>query len=204
MALKIIKKLNRFHGLYTPRRVMEASLFLSLFIHIILFSAFQKVFHFNWETEELRTYQVELIRPPVEEADTERADDDQPDHILKPDGIDTDVAQETISLETRDRRYVSYARVIKKEIMHQWVYPQEARANLVEGSIMVLFSLASDGEMTRTEVIRGSGHEILDREVVRAIRDAAPFPPFPGSIKVKRLNIRATFDYRLTARNGPE
>jgi TonB family protein len=204
MALKIIKKLNRYPGLHTPKRVMEASLIFSLFIHIILFSAFQKVFPFNWEKEELRTYRVELIRPPVEEADTEGIADDRFDHILKPDSIDTDVAQETISLETRDKRYVSYARVIKKEIMRQWAYPPEARENLIEGSLMVLFSLTSDGEMTRTEVTRGSGYEILDREVLRAIRDAAPFPPFPGSITVKRLNIKATFDYRLASQKGPE
>ena len=53
--------------------------------------------------------------------------------------------------------------------------------------------------MTHISIIETSGHDILDKEVIRAINNAAPFPSFPGSITVKRLNIKATFDYRLTS-----
>ncbi|HJX34014.1 MAG TPA: TonB family protein, partial [Desulfatiglandales bacterium] len=56
-----------------------------------------------------------------------------------------------------------------------------------------------DGKMTYVNITQGSGHDILDQEVIRAINSAAPFPPFPESITAKRLNINATFNYRLTS-----
>jgi outer membrane biosynthesis protein TonB len=39
---------------------------------------------------------------------------------------------------------------------------------------------------------------VLDREAERAIQSAAPFPPFPSTISVSRLNINVSFDYTLT------
>jgi len=53
--------------------------------------------------------------------------------------------------------------------------------------------------MTQIKIEQGSGHEILDREVLRAIKASLPFPSFPASIKVARLNIKAQFDYRLSS-----
>ena len=84
--------------------------------------------------------------------------------------------------------------------MQHWKYPPEARARLIEGSLMVIFSLIRDGKMTRIDVIKPSSHKILDEEVLLAINKAVPFPPFPDSITVKILNIKATFDYRLTTK----
>jgi TonB family protein len=48
------------------------------------------------------------------------------------------------------------------------------------------------------EITRSSGHEVLDREAERAAQSAAPFPPFPSTITVSRLNINVSFDYTLS------
>ncbi|MBN1106860.1 MAG: energy transducer TonB [Deltaproteobacteria bacterium] len=179
---------------------MRLSLGASLLIHVILLLSLQEAFPIPWLTEGLRTYTVELIRPPVEDLGEEMAShaeigpvrDDRP--VPPPDD------QETITLDTQDKRYVSYARVIKERIMHHWRYPPEARLNLVEGRLTVLFSLTRAGHATRVDILRPSGFPILDQEAMRAIRAAAPFPPFPEHVTVGRLNIEASFDYRLTAR----
>jgi protein TonB len=84
--------------------------------------------------------------------------------------------------------------------MYQWTYPAEAKELLMEGSLMVIFSLNRDGTMIQIKVNKLSGYEILDKEAIRAIRSAAPFPPFPEHVTASRLNIRANFDYRITAR----
>ena len=76
----------------------------------------------------------------------------------------------------------------------------EAKSYLIEGKLMVLFSLVSEGDMVQIKIIEPSGHEILDKEAIRAIRAAAPFPPFPEHIPLRRLNIKASFVYRLTAK----
>jgi protein TonB len=84
--------------------------------------------------------------------------------------------------------------------MQNWRYPPEARAYLIEGTLVILFSITKDGNMTHIAITETSGHEILDQEVIRAINKAVPFPRFPESISVKRLNINARFDYRLSSK----
>ena len=178
---------------------MRISLIISFFFHIIIVLAFQTAFPLHWPGEELRAYRVELIRPPTEGMDDEipetggvRANkESQPSQAND---------QDTISLDTKDERYITYARIIKNRIMQHWIYPPEARGNLVEGKLIVIFSLSKNGNMTRVEINQTSGHEILDKEALRAIRDAAPFPTFPEHITVSQLNINANFDYRLTSK----
>ena len=182
---------------------MKASLTLSFLLHIILVLAFQKAFPLQWNLEPLRTYAVELIRPSVEDIDM-----DEPSQTLREDlkqEEDTSPldAQDTISLDTKDKRYVSYAKIIKGEIMRHWRYPPQARAYLIEGSLTALFTLSRNGAMTQIRITKVSGQEILDKEVIRAINKAAPFPPFPSSVTVSRLNIQANFDYRLTSKQTP-
>ena len=69
----------------------------------------------------------------------------------------------------------------------------------MEGTSHVLFSLSRDGQLVGVSVVGSSGHEILDQEGIDTIARAAPFPPFPDSITVGRLNINVSFGYRLTA-----
>lgn len=180
--------------------IMRISLLVSLILHLIMLFTFQKAFPGYWATEDLRTYRVELLRPPVQDIDTDATSDTD---IAKIDGEEKSapkVEQDTISLDTEDKRYVTYARLVKERIMQQWRYPPEAKENLIEGRLIVLFSLKEDGTVIQISLLKPSGHDILDREAARAISAAVPFPPFPKQVMVKRLNIKATFDYRMTTR----
>jgi len=179
--------------------IMRVTLIISFTAHLILLLAFQGAFPLIDVPAELRTYRVTLVRPPVEDlepydTETNLAPMQQQEEAPPSEG------EYTISLDTEDKQYVSYARVIKERIMGHWVYPPEARKHLVEGNLMAVFSLDPAGRMIQVEVTRASGYEILDKEAVRAISTAAPFPPLPEHIRLKRLNIKAAFDYRLTSR----
>ena len=100
-----------------PRRVMKVSLIVSFFIHIIILIAFQSAFPMYWQNTELRTYMIEMIRPPIENTGDVDVSGATLDHLKgKEESIDNQ-DQDTISLDTKDKRYVSYAHVIKKEIM---------------------------------------------------------------------------------------
>jgi len=199
MALKTVKSLNNSLTLFGPSVSMKASLFISLIFHIIILLIFQDAFPSYRNNEELRTYRVDFIRPPVEDIDSEDSPGDIIDHTEEKGSPVADSYEDTISIDTKDKRYVSYTSLIKKGIMDHWTYPTEALISLVQGRITVLFSLEGDGKMTYVNITQGSGHDILDQEVIRAINSAAPFPPFPESITAKRLNINATFNYRLTS-----
>ena len=82
--------------------------------------------------------------------------------------------------------------------MGHWVYPEAAWKNLIEGDVLVLFALNRQGHLNDIRILRPSAEKTLDQEVVRAIRTAAPFPPFPDSVAVTTLKIKANFAYRLT------
>lgn len=178
---------------------MGVSVAASLLIHVLLFVSLQKAFPVSWITENMRTYQVELLRPPVVDLDREVGPGAE---ILPAEGETENPAredQETISLDTEDQRYVSFARAIKERIARQWKYPPDARSNLIEGRLKVLFSLTRTGGLSRVQVVEPSGFPALDQEAVRAVRAASPYPPFPEHVTVGRLNIDAKFEYRLTA-----
>jgi TonB family protein len=162
--------------------------------------SFQRVFPFYWDIEEYRTYEVEFIRAPVEDLNLDDEAGAGQTRLDEKNEEDIADVQDTISLDTKDKRYISYANIVKVRISKHWVYPAQAKEYLLEGMVKTLFSLERDGKMTRISIIKGSGYEILDNEVIRAITNAAPFPPFPDSISVTRLNIKADFDYRITTK----
>jgi len=197
MALKMPAK---WKSKTSPPLIMRISLVVSFLFHVVLLLSFQDAFPLYTDPEDLRTYEVELIRPPVEDMDREekgQIDIAKPKEEPKPPADET---EETISLDTDDKRYVDYAGMIRERLKAHWSYPPEARNQLLEGNLVVLFSLNREGVLTRLEISRSSEHEILDREAERAIRHASPFPPFPEHITVSRLNVEASFDYRITAR----
>ena len=180
--------------------IMRICLMISVLFHVVLLLSFRDAFPLYTDPEDLRTYEVELLRPPVEDMDRqEKADADIEKLKEEPKPVPEET-QETISLDTDDKRYVTYARVIKERIMAHWSYPQEARNNLLEGRLLAVFSLNKEGSLTRLDIRESSGYDILDREAARAIRNASPFPPFPEHITVSRLNVQATFDYYITAK----
>jgi TonB family protein len=199
MSLIIRKSLINSLSLISPAAVMKVSLLISFIFHVIILLVFQNAFPFYENNGDLRTYKVDFIRPPVEDIDNGDSPRDLIEDVEENETPVADSFQDTISLDTKDKRYVSYTSLIKKEIMNQWRYPTEALTHLIEGRLTVLFSIASDGNMTYISITEASGHDVLDKEVIRAINSAVPFPPFSESIIVKRLNIKATFDYRLTS-----
>ena len=201
MALRMIKT-GIDASVHQTERILRLCLIVSLVFHAVLVFTLQTAFPTYLTGEDLRIYRVDLIRPPVEDLDM----DVKPDtDISKPQEpvasqASSEDSQETISLDTDDKRYVSYAQAIKERIAGQWKYPQEARKKKLEGRLVALFSLNREGALTRLDITKTSGHEVLDREAERAIQSAAPFPPFPSTITVSRLNINVSFDYTLTAK----
>jgi TonB family protein len=199
MALITGLKKNRAYTFPNGRVIIRISMIVSLLFHAGILIITQKAFPINWFPEPLRTYHVELLRPPVDPIDdNEEADADlakiKPDEKAQP-----AEAEDTISLDTKDKRYTSYAKLIKARLMKHWEYPREARENLIEGKVLIVFSLSRQGHLEEIRILQPSGYDVLNKEAERAIRSAAPFPPFPGSVTVARLNIKADFAYLLTA-----
>ena len=200
MAPRMTKRWRIDTSAINTGMIMRVSLIISFFLHILILITFQKAFPLHWAVTDLRTYRVELIRPPVENLDTAERPDADLTETPEEETPAPDDSQDTISLDTKDKRYITYAAAIKERISAHWIYPEEAKENLIEGQLTVLFSLNRQGQLADITYLSGSGFAILDEEAARAIRSAAPFPSFPTHITVNRLNVKATFDYRITAR----
>lgn len=101
--------------------------------------------------------------------------------------------ERTVSLDSQDSRYASYLLGVKRRIEGLWGYPPEARG--LTGNLVVTFGISRDGRLKDLQLAETSGLAPLDNEAMRAIREAAPFAPFPERLRFERLNIRAAFFY---------
>lgn len=186
---------------WNTAKILRVSIVVSLLLHVFLILGFHKSLLLPGLGEEVRIYEVELLRPKVEDPGADKLTRSDLARINKEQQEKTQQAeQETISLDTRDKRYVTYAKVIKERVQSHWQYPRQARDNLIEGKLTVMFSLNPGGHLLEVGIIKPSGFEILDQGAIEGITRAAPFPPIPSHINVKRLNVVARFDYRLTAK----
>ena len=104
--------------------------------------------------------------------------------------------EETVNLNTKEFKYISYFLKIKRKIQMVWSYPRDSYNRGEAGKVLVMMSLDSTGKLVDVSVLKSSGFERLDKEATSAIITAAPYPPFPQSWgALKKLNIRVVFAY---------
>lgn len=107
-------------------------------------------------------------------------------------------AEATVSLDSQELKYVSYLSKIKKKIEPRWHYPESAQDIGLQGKLSLYFSIGHDGHLDKLELLNSSGHILLDEEALKAVREAAPYHPLPDKLNIARLNIMATFEYRIS------
>ncbi len=179
------------------KRIIFITFLLSIIIHVGVIIAFQGIFPFSIFKTKLRTYKVDLIRPPIKEIKKNSKKSDPAISQIHSE-LPLETKEATISLDTKDPTYHPYTKVIKEKIFNYWIYPLSAQQNFIQGSLLIVFKLDKNGNLIKCNIDRSSGHEILDTHAIKAIRLANPFPPFPENIMVQFLNINASFTYQLT------
>ena len=75
-------------------------------------------------------------------------------------------------------------RTIRERIQAAVVYPPLARMRRLEGVAQVRFAIAADGSPLALELAGSTGHAILDRAALAAVRAAAPLPWVYGRLEV--------------------
>lgn len=103
----------------------------------------------------------------------------------------------TVDLNTTEYKYISYFTKLKERIYQVWQYPRESKIKREQGNTRIVFILRKDGYLENVKIISSSGFENLDREVLRTIKVASPYNPFPESWQEETIKIPATFDYKL-------
>lgn len=107
--------------------------------------------------------------------------------------------EDTVDLgDLSDTRYKPYLIRIKKKIERHWGYPSAAAARRIEGTAMIKFSVTSNGTLDGIIITTSSGSALLDQGTVVAIQSASPFEPLPSAYGLSKLNIQASFAYKMS------
>jgi periplasmic protein TonB len=83
--------------------------------------------------------------------------------------------------EYRFAQYVEDWR-LKVERVGNLNYPDDARGRIY-GSLVLSVSIKADGSLESVQVMRSSGHQILDRAAERIVKMASPYAGFPANIR---------------------
>jgi protein TonB len=111
-----------------------------------------------------------------------------------------DIGKQTIRLDSRDPEFLPYLAGLKRRIQNEWVYPEQAWSRGVSGDLLLVFTLNKNGSMTNLRLVQSSGFPILDQEALRAVKQAAPFDPFPPQMGEEPWNIVGSFHYHPPSR----
>lgn len=108
-----------------------------------------------------------------------------------------------ISARTKEFKYASYMRdwVAKVERVGELNYPDAARRQNLSGKLIVQVAVYPDGSVRDITIRKPSGHKILDDAAVRIVKLAAPFAPFPESIKRETDVLYITRTWVFTSGN---
>jgi protein TonB len=112
-------------------------------------------------------------------------------------GMRVESGEQTIGLDSPDPRFVPYLERVKRRLQQAWRYPQNAVALRIGGDTFVIFTVNKAGTLTDVHLLEGSGIPMLDEAALRAVKDAAPYDPFPPEMGERPKNITALFQYSL-------
>jgi protein TonB len=96
-----------------------------------------------------------------------------------------DGAEDQKAAEPPEQRYVrEQFAYIRERVMQRLNYPPMARRQGWQGTVRVAFTVRADGSIVGLHVAAGSGHPLLDRQALRAVESAAPFPAPPAAAAI--------------------
>jgi protein TonB len=76
-------------------------------------------------------------------------------------------------------------------------YPEAARARRQQGEGQLAFTLDAGGRVVTAALRRGTGHDLLDAEILALLRRAEPFPPIPPETGRRTMDFVVPVDFAL-------
>ena len=104
-----------------------------------------------------------------------------------------------VSADTKQSLYAAYIEKwrLAVEKVGNLNYPDAAKQQNLEGSLVLDVTLLSNGEIDSVKLLRSSGHKILDDGAERIVFLSAPFEPFSKgmSAEIDKLHIIRTWKF---------
>lgn len=105
-----------------------------------------------------------------------------------------------IGARTEEAAYAQYVDEWRQRIERVGThnFPAEARQKGLYGTLLITVSIRADGTVEKVDIDRSSGHAILDKAARRVAQLAAPFAPFPPSIRREYDILSITRNWSFT------
>ena len=91
----------------------------------------------------------------------------------------------------------SYRATISAILKRHKRYPSRALTRRQEGTVAITFIINKDGQLAGYRITHSSGHRLLDREVEKMLKRAAPFPPFPIDMAQEFIRLSLPVDFYI-------
>jgi protein TonB len=134
-----------------------------------------------------------------------------------------EMARLSAEISERNRRYAERPRVhfidalsarsaVEASYLESWVrkvervgnlnYPDEARRQRLDGTLILSVLVNHDGDVVSIEVTNSSGEQVLDDAARRIVQLSGPFSPFPAEMRERydQLMITRTWVFQSDAR----
>ncbi|MCU1283394.1 MAG: hypothetical protein JWM53_6940, partial [bacterium] len=98
-----------------------------------------------------------------------------------------------LALATFQRTYDQYLSRLRQRVDPLWEFPRELAVRMEQGDVLVGFTVRRDGTVKDVRVLKGSGFDKFDKNVLAAIKKAAPFEPLPATLG-SELRVTAPFE----------
>lgn len=99
--------------------------------------------------------------------------------------------------ENQLKNSLRYQDTVKQRIEAARLYPAWAMKNGIQGVVRLTFTVSGNGGVSDLKMIHSSGSKILDDAALSAVTRAAPFQPFPESLKINSLSMVITLVFKL-------
>jgi periplasmic protein TonB len=86
----------------------------------------------------------------------------------------------------------TYPDRVTNKIYYTWKNPAKL---LDTATCSVVFRIEPDGQASQVALERSSGMAVFDNSTVRAVYEAAPYPPFPRGMSEQYIVMRVIFEY---------
>jgi protein TonB len=141
----------------------------------------------------------QAVKPPVNTPLQVKNDSPQPGmnprNMTSPEKSASSNRAETVYIHVNQ----AYLAVLKEIIERHKEYPLMARRGRMEGTVRICCKLARTGEMREAIIAGSSGHEILDKAALRAVKSAGQFPVVPNEVEGDPFCFEAPITFRLSA-----
>jgi periplasmic protein TonB len=104
-------------------------------------------------------------------------------------------------VNAQEYRYAAYIEAWRDKVerVGSLNYPEEAIRENVSGQCYVEVLINADGSVRAVNILRSSGHKVIDATATRIVRMAEPYPPLPAEIRKETevLPIRLEWNFRV-------